>query len=191
MPNYSLSKRTQPGMVLGAIASQIKDWFTVHNPQTIKATVLEANQRRLAHIDDAALWRHRAMRFWFLADWFWASNRITGGMKSGWYYVLAGWCFEKAGAYREAGDLYHYAGHQFRRWQSLEKAMAYYFASAAVLLRHLGEDETARKSAHRSARRAIGLSKESGDEELLKQWMEGISGFQQYIDQFSTQNPWD
>jgi hypothetical protein len=190
MDKFNLPLYLRIALSLQASFDALSDRFRVHNPRTLQASVFDFYQKRLSEVNSPEAWQNWAVKFWYWGDWHWPDNSIIGGTKSGWYYALSGWCFEQAGDLRNAGNLYHFTGHQFRRFQALEKAMHYYFMSAVILLKDSG-DEASRKRADRSIRRAIGLSKESGNEAVLAEKMEGISAFQFYFDQFKTQNPWD
>jgi hypothetical protein len=118
-----------------------------------------------------------ALYFWFLGDLYWSKNDFVAGYKSAWFYVLAAEASLHSGHFSEAGKLYHFAGHQFKRINSLQKAMIYYFESAKVIFSHFGSSSDSNESlltiGKRSICRAISISKEIGDEEALNHLING------------------
>lgn len=165
--------------------------FTVLNPHHLKTIIYSNNLKRLNGFNSTESIEKQAKAFQYAGDYHWEKSSIISGFKSGWYYALAGHYFEKIEQYGRSGSLFHYAGHQFRRFGALEKGMKFYFKSADILFTHCSSDQDLLEMAYRSTRRAIGLSKESGDEEVLKNWMGQKDHFSIFVKQFQDQNPWD
>lgn len=163
-------------------------FFKPKNPQLLKKYIYEAEKKK--NISKNQLGAY-AKKYQLLGDFYWSKKSISSGLTSGWYYVLSAECFEEIGDLKSAGYLYHYAGNQFRRIGTLEKAMKFYFKSAKTHFEINNPDNKILAMAHRSTRRSIGLSKSSGDEEILKEWMGDKSCFSDYVLQYKDQNIWD
>jgi len=188
---YNLSWSDKSRLVIEQSAIRFYEYFSVQTPKSIKKRIFETNLEKVDSIQEPLAILRMAYQYWYLADFYWSSNNIINGIKSGWFYALSAYCFKKVGSYALAGDLYHFSGHQFRRWGSYERAMEYYFLSANTLYKYCPDDEESLKFAQRSIKRAIGLSKTNGDEEGLMEWMKGEPYFRIYLGQYKDQNIWD
>ncbi|WP_046759255.1 hypothetical protein [Kordia jejudonensis] len=165
-------------------------YFKSKNPQLIKKYIYNKEHKIIEKLSQDNF-NHQAQKYNLLGDFYWSKSSIASGTIAGWYYVLSAECYEKNRDYKKAGYLYHFAGNQFRRIGTLEKAMKFYFISAKIHFEVKEVDQKIVEMAHRSTRRAIGLSKSSGDEEILKNWMEDRICFSKYVEQFKKQNIWD
>lgn len=132
-----------------------------------------------------------ALFFWFSADRYWNKLGNRNGYKAAWFYAKSGEAFELAGDFASAGILYHFAGHQFRKFDSQRKAMDLYFKSALIIKNNLKIDHPSTEIANRSIHRAIGVAKNIGDEEILYKMMKGNKIYKKITDQFKAQNIWD
>ena len=104
---------------------------------------------------------------WFSADRCWNKPGNRNGYRAAWYYAKSGEAFELAGDFGSAGRLYHFAGHRFRKFDSQRKAMDLYFKFALTIRKHVAPSDSTIEIANRSIRRAIGIAKNIGDEEIL------------------------
>jgi hypothetical protein len=132
-----------------------------------------------------------ALFFWFSADRYWNKLGNRNGYRAAWYYTKSGEAFELAGDFASAGELYHFAGHQFRKFDSQRKAMDLYFKSALIIRKNLKIDHPSTEIANRSIHRAIGIAKNIGDEEILCQMMKKNRIYKKLTDEYKTQNIWD
>lgn len=125
---------------------------------------------------------------WFSADRYWNKPGNRNGYRAAWYYAKSGEAFELAGDFGSAGRLYHFAGHQFRKFDSQRKAMDLYLKSALTIRRYLDPSHPTIEIANRSIRRAIGIAKNIGDEKILCDKMIENNIYKELTDQFESNN---